>query len=134
MPSTSGIAPDRALFNLSNLGGIKAGIADMTKVQNANVLSKSSINSYVRQLKTLQKKLQAGDTIPKALKLALQEKISAMSMEMLAFEKDSSKVKKLNEQQTQAIKNLKSSLFSLWMAAESDIFLKERTEKGFGLR
>jgi hypothetical protein len=134
LPSTSGIAPDRALFNLSNLGGIKAGIADMTKVQDANVLSKSSINSYVRQLKTLQKKLQAGDTIPKALKLALQEKISAMSMEMLAFEKDSSKVKKLNEQQTQAIKNLKSSLFSLWMAAESDIFLKERTEKGFGLR
>ena len=134
LPTVINVAPDRALLNLSNLGGLKSGIADMTKVQDANVVSKSTINSLQRQIETLNKKLRAGDKLPKALKDALNQKISDMTLEMLEFEKDPSKVNKLNKMQTQAIKNLKSSIFSLWMAAESDIFLKERTEKGFGMR
>ncbi len=125
LPATISVAKDRDFTNPRPYFGIKYGVADMNKVQKANVVSANAVAQLERKIETLANQNQSGNISIETIR-ENNKAIARLYEEMNQFENDTAKAKQLERDQIEAANRVKAALFSLYVAGESEIFIRER--------
>jgi hypothetical protein len=130
LPETKfpGIAPDRDSTDVRPWLGYRYNVADMTKLQKANVVTKKTVTILSDRIKALDR---ANDSGTLSSEVINENKAAILNLwkEIDDQYNAPDKGKKLEAAQIEAANNVRAALFSLYIAGEFDIFLRERTRK-----
>ena len=97
----------------------------MNKVQKANVVSANAVAQLERKIETLANQNQSGNISIETIR-ENNKAIARLYEEMKQFENATAKAKQLERDQIEAANRVKAALFSLYVAGESEIFIRER--------
>jgi len=131
LPSTGfafDAAPDRDPTDIRQWLGYKYNVADMTKLQKANVVTNKTVNVLKQRIDALDRANIHGNLSNEVIK-ENQAAILTLWKEIDSQFNAPDKAKKLESEQIKAANNVRAALFSLYIAGEFDIFLRERTRK-----
>jgi polyhydroxyalkanoate synthesis regulator phasin len=129
-PKVEGIglisAPDRDWKEIRPWLGYKYNIADMTKLQKANVVTNKSVNNLETRIETLDR-ANRYHNLPKELIDENNKAIKDLWAEIDRQNKSPDKTERLTIEQLEAMDRVSPALFSLYIGGKFDIFLRERS-------